>query len=636
MSEDISSAIVLGRKQEEYNREIADSDLVFFLFFTKTGQYTLEEFDVAMESFKKTNKPIIVTYFKIVDAQSPTEEVEKFMKRLDQEIGHYYNTYGHIDSLKLGIMMQIKMLGLDGMDVQLKDGKAMQGGMELLALDHIEPVSGHTRLQQRKEELIELKSRFVAVKANYLENPDDTAAYDEFLDVSNKRNEVKKSIEEMEGALYSMMENMYKQIARGNLSARQVEAYRLIERGKCKEAEEILNFDEIIKESRIAGMQADTAAARAQVNVNELLQLKDIKTTLTDWTGVDACLGGAMRMEERHNLPKKAMHGYVVFLFQQKRYLEGIGVAEKLQYHYQSPDSAATDEEKGDLYFHLGALYASAFRYAESEEMHKAALDIRGRLAETDPDAHEPDLARSYGLLGDMYGADKRFEEAEKAYRTGLDIRAGMVEREPENPEFRLFLSNSYHSLGFVYSKTQRYEEAESMLQAALDIRRALTGLDQDICGWRLSQTYITLSYVYTATGRFSEAERILEDALAIRIGLAQHNPGRYESLLANNYKSLGDAYKGSQKHAEAAEAYNAAIAIRLRLVDQSPGLHERHMADCYYSLGEVHILCNRSAEAEGAFMEAKRLYEKHESANKHCAEYAEKTRIALARLGKA
>ena len=66
MCEDMDNAIALSRKQEEYNAEIRDSDLVFFLFLTKAGQYTLEEFEVAYKSFRDTNKPKIITYFKEV------------------------------------------------------------------------------------------------------------------------------------------------------------------------------------------------------------------------------------------------------------------------------------------------------------------------------------------------------------------------------------------------------------------------------------------------------------------------------------------------------------------------------------------------------------------------------------------
>ena len=48
--EDYDNSIVSGGKQREYDREIAESELVFFLFFRKVGDYTRHEFEVALEA----------------------------------------------------------------------------------------------------------------------------------------------------------------------------------------------------------------------------------------------------------------------------------------------------------------------------------------------------------------------------------------------------------------------------------------------------------------------------------------------------------------------------------------------------------------------------------------------------------
>jgi len=64
--EDYDNSIAAGGKQSEYDREIEDSELVFFLFFRKVGDYTRHEFETALESFKSKAKPRIITYFKYV------------------------------------------------------------------------------------------------------------------------------------------------------------------------------------------------------------------------------------------------------------------------------------------------------------------------------------------------------------------------------------------------------------------------------------------------------------------------------------------------------------------------------------------------------------------------------------------
>ena len=65
------------RLQDEYNKAIRTCDVFVSLFFTKTGRFTEEEFDVAHEQFTLAQKPLIYTFFKNADikAGSAREEI---------------------------------------------------------------------------------------------------------------------------------------------------------------------------------------------------------------------------------------------------------------------------------------------------------------------------------------------------------------------------------------------------------------------------------------------------------------------------------------------------------------------------------------------------------------------------------
>ena len=159
--ENYDKAIALGGKQSEYDREIRESDLVFFLFFRKVGDYTKHEFEVALESFKENKRPKIVTYFKYVNsADEINDEVKAFMDILDGELRHYYNTYGHIDTLKLGILMQIKLMGLDSSEFKIKDGEVCLNNVPVVRTENIPIINENRELQalvQKKRELQVLK-----------------------------------------------------------------------------------------------------------------------------------------------------------------------------------------------------------------------------------------------------------------------------------------------------------------------------------------------------------------------------------------------------------------------------------------------------------------------------------------------
>mgnify|MGYP003547311035 FL=1 len=76
-------------------------------------------------------------------------------------------------------------------------------------------------------------------------------------------------------------------------------------------------------------------------------------------------------------------------------------------------------------------MYRDTQRFTESEKMYKAALEIYKRLAKDNPQAYEPDLARSYNNLAVLYSDTQRFAESEQMYKAALEIRKRLAEANP-------------------------------------------------------------------------------------------------------------------------------------------------------------------------------------------------------------
>ena len=53
--EDFDAAYNNRRKQDEYNDKVRASDMFLALFHKKAGRFTIEEFDVASEEFRRTS-----------------------------------------------------------------------------------------------------------------------------------------------------------------------------------------------------------------------------------------------------------------------------------------------------------------------------------------------------------------------------------------------------------------------------------------------------------------------------------------------------------------------------------------------------------------------------------------------------
>ncbi len=126
--EDFLDALSKTRLQDEYNKAIQACDIFVMLFFTKVGQYTEEEFDIAFGQFKATTKPFIFTYFK--DAQitlgsadeSDLASLLAFKKKLGT-LGHFYTRYKNSDALKFHFAEQLDKLVANGF-IELKWNKS--------------------------------------------------------------------------------------------------------------------------------------------------------------------------------------------------------------------------------------------------------------------------------------------------------------------------------------------------------------------------------------------------------------------------------------------------------------------------------------------------------------------------------
>lgn len=107
-----NEAISQTRKQDDYNKELRECDIVLCLFATKAGKYTEEEFNEALYHFKLNGKPHIFTYFKnksvnMNDLGMEFVSLLNFKDKLSN-IGHFPNTYISIDELKYRFKLQLE------------------------------------------------------------------------------------------------------------------------------------------------------------------------------------------------------------------------------------------------------------------------------------------------------------------------------------------------------------------------------------------------------------------------------------------------------------------------------------------------------------------------------------------------
>ena len=202
--------------------------------------------------------------------------------------------------------------------------------------------------------------------------------------------------------------------------------------------------------------------------------------------------------------------------------------------------------------------------------MYKAALEIRKRLADANPQAYDPGLAASYNNLAGLYSETQRYEESEQMYKTALEIRKRLADASPQAYEPNLALS--YNGLAVLYNDTQRFTESEQMHKDALEIRKRLANANPQAYEPDLAASYNSLAVLYYTTQRFAESEQMYKAVIAIYERLYEGAPQQYQSRLAKGYYCYGMAMINNNKYHDAIGPFEYSLKLCKDMMNDEMG----------------------------------------------------------------
>lgn len=374
---------------KDYAAAVRKSSLCLFLYFTTAGAGMEERFSEALEAFRTGGRPQIVTWFReVADEKDLSAELRAFRDRLDGELRHFYNTYGTIDSVKLGVLLQIArdvagekdavapgMLGdvrpaaplpttatllpgapgLPGMPavplppavksapaaLEVKGDSACLWGVPVVSLAGIPAWEGWSGVQDARAELGAMEPHYLNLKARYLERPDDEAVRAEYLPLARRREVLVDEVARGQRAFLDFMLQMSRRTTEGAaaLTLRQRAAYRLAEQGKVDAAIRMLDERELADERdrAIRDLEAMRAAERAvlarlRANVSEQLQLARLLRSQAPTPEVEGrvarVLSEAAALEGRYGLGWLARCEHGSNLLRQERFEEALAALE--------------------------------------------------------------------------------------------------------------------------------------------------------------------------------------------------------------------------------------------------------------------------------------------------------------------
>jgi len=217
---------------------------------------------------------------------------------------------------------------------------------------------------------------------------------------------------------------------------------------------------------------------------------------------------------------------FTAYLWKQKNFRKGAAICQKAL-------AIKMDEwSKAAFLNNLGLLYSDTTRLTEAEKVYAEALEIRRKLAATNPDAYLPDVAMTLNNLGTLYSDTTRLTEAEKVYAEALEIRRKLAATNPDAylPDVAMTLNN----LGVLYKNTTRLTEAEKVYADALGIYRKLAATNPDAYLPYVAITHNNLGILNINLQKYPDALSQFQETLKIHETFVAKNPQAFELVLCN------------------------------------------------------------------------------------------------------
>ena len=643
--EDFSAFCTGTRTQDDYNRIVRASDICICMFHRKAGEYTIEEFNQALDEYvKNQSHPKTFVYIRaLIEGEMEDEALKRFKEDLFDRVGHYWCNYATDDAMKLHFVMQLERIipsvsgnasVTEGNHFKIENGVVSLYGHKIAELDNLSFAAENPEYLSLKESIARLNTEIAQLRAT------GVAELQPMID--EKQAELYKkreSLNRLESRLFDLALSINKLIGSGTpVSERKRLAIEMFERGNSKGVVEILNEKDIAadaaqarKEIEQGKLLVDSGRSLIEAGLQKTRSLAEeyvlrAKALMTDYAESRrfelACHAYEQGIELiRANLSEKELeeslfeYGYFLQIntrydLAEARYRENLDICQRLA----AISPQAYEPSLATIQNNLGVLCSDTQRYEESEEMYLSALNVYQRLTVENPQVYEPDLAMTQNNLGNLYRDTQRYGDSEKMYLSAMEIRRRLAVANPQAYEPGLAMTQN--NLGNLYSDTQRYKDSEKMYLSALEIYQRLAAANPQVYEPDLARTQNNLGCLYYNIRRYEDSEKMYLSAMEIYRRLASVNPQVYEPDLAMTQNNLGCLYYNIRRYEDSEKMYLSVMEIYRRLAAANPQVYEPDLATTQYNLGCLYYNIQRYEDSEKMYLSAMEIRRRLAAAN--------------------
>lgn len=592
------------RKQGEYNQKIDNSDIFVALFHTKAGEFTVEEFNYAMNLFEKNKTPKIYVYFKAIDDTTKEDEsLSDFKKTLSDEMGHYWGHYNSQDSLHFNFVMQLLLQIEESSktdNIKVEDGQVKLHDVTIANMQSLGFASGNETYQQMRLKLSDFPKKIEKLRSLTERTTDEELRQEleeQLQEKLNDFNNLKEKCITLEKDLLDTAIRITK-MEQENVSAMVFRAIDAFEKGDIFLANELLDEVEHEADRHFQKLESQQELVHKDIDA---LQLQ-AKTVMADAaTPIDKRKERTLSIYEKADLwAERSMYDkekytdllidYHHFLREYGYYKKVLGVLERERqiivslYGENSKDIAWVYCAFGGIYNDLGGKDG----YLRSLYYYDKGLQISEKIED-----NENQLCVFYNNKAIVLEELCRYEEALEFYKKSAVIAEKIY------GENHLSTATSYGNIASICNTLDLQEEATRYLAKAIKIKKNLFGEDH----LEMTFLYMELAQKKGNCGEFDQALDYCNKALKIR----QRDLGNLHPLTLSTYSTIADIYAITGHYTEALDYLYQVQDINHKVYGEENDM----TAATYIEIGDTLMAMNHYKEAEKNYSKALEIFKK-------------------------
>lgn len=628
--------------QTAHEHLIINSEVAFFVFFSKIDPVSEIDLIFAVTKFREVGSPKIYTYF--FDQSEDDDSVLHMKNYIDQTLNHYYSIFSSVDSIKLSILLHLS--GLNVLSLSVENSMIITQEYALLDVNELSIFSKNETLNQLKRRLDTLTNQYNEAADEFAKNHNRRDLLNLLSDLDDAINELRENIRKEENEALSMLYEMHRNVAKGEMNELMKKAYRLLEKGMIEKAAEILNKETVdsyygsrlTEKVNTIKSEVDDAIQmyrhtihiqkmldESEVTINTILACYDTimeYITIANPDAYTAVLEYAQYLDQQNSPKAEQIFIKAEYLFTNpeqntnpemlaqlyssmgeyylKQHNAELGEMSLKKYYEIAQSLYSRDEEKYAL------LYAqSCLTYAQCNALKKTDIAEHGlctmkklfdAASQRGNSDYVIDMAKYYYQRGNLYGGifdsyrnlklyGTVAEEFQRNNSLPADAGGNVVQESEKNSAALLKRYNTQNGL----RADDYYNIAlESYIRAAelLETHNILNGL--------LADVYNNIAGLIKSNDNNRSSEqsvrRYYDKALKVLEPLYTTAPDAYADALGTVYNNKGMCYINyGEKYYQGLQCLKACETVYLYWYQKNPRKNGQGLAECYMQMSNVY-----------------------------------------------